>query len=78
MCGHNWTRTNGATTQDGFDTYRCAKCGATGKSFGLSGVVGIVEDSARGNANIKLRYESQTYHYRKLRAHLHKMGKGGP
>ena len=38
-CNHIWTRTNGAITDDGCDTFRCDKCHITGKSFGLSGII---------------------------------------
>lgn len=75
MHKHNWIRTNGVTTTDGFDTYRCLECNATGKSFGLSGMNGIIEDSST-KVNIQSRYESQTYHYKKLREHLKKLRKG--
>lgn len=66
MCNHDWIRTNGATTEDGADTYRCSKCPATGKSFGLTGLSAIVEDS-KSSRNTRQGYYSQTYEYRKIR-----------
>ena len=38
-CNHIWTRTNGVTTDDGYDTFRCDKCRITGKSFGFGGII---------------------------------------
>lgn len=79
-CLHNWHRTNGATTEDGADTFCCLNCGATGKSYGLGGL--IIEDSKRSRSK-KRRYWSQTYEARKERAermksreHLLKHGSG--
>lgn len=56
-CNHDWVRTNGVTTEDGYDTFRCTKCHLTGKSFGLGGM--IVEDSynksTKGSEGITMR-----------------------
>jgi len=48
-CNHDWHRTNGTTTEDGYDTYKCLKCGAVGKSYGLGGLESVFEDSGKSN-----------------------------
>ena len=60
MCEHEWTRTNGATLEDGGDTFKCDKCHATGKSHGLVGL--IVEDRSNtreGGRDYKAEYQGR-------------------
>lgn len=60
-CDHIWHRTNAVTTEDGCDTYKCTKCPAIGKSYGLGGSIHV--DS--GRTRRKKRYYSQTAEYRR-------------
>jgi hypothetical protein len=36
---HNWEKYNAVTQSGGYDTYKCSKCGVTGKRYGLNGSI---------------------------------------